>query len=663
MGAEWLANRRHALLADVMGLGKSGQAITAAVALQAERVLIVAPLATALGWQREARLWGGPEVTVLRRKDATPTGAGWFFVPWTDLAHRLPSLLAGEPWQIVIADEVHRAKAGSRTATGEAMWGSWSRDRKNGNWQRKEGLVDRVERLWCLTGTPMPNGRPIEAYPLLHALGCSVAKSRSRFVEHFCYRSNSFAPRGFDEMGAMNLDELNERMAEVMLRRTPETVPGELPNLLRVTVPLDGEDVEHEGLEVEVDEYGNARFTRDGLPAFDEMARYRAELGQMKVAAVADWVRDYVSDGNGGSRPLVVFTHHRDVAHGIAAALPEGWAIVATGDDDAVVRQAKVDQFAAPDGPLVFVGTAPACGTGMNGLHRRTTVCAFAEGEWSPADLDQAEGRIRRLGGIAGDAVAHYLLVADSLEEHIMETILGKRNRIAVAVDGEATAAGITAPQAEPAPSPAPVVEETLPAADSLEWGFGKSRDGEWCARVAHCGTSADEAHPWTGAAVTLKSRAGNEKPVVLGERIAGGDGWSLWSFTEVAGEQQQQPKATAAPPQARGDRMRQSWFQERGQRRGIVGASDNTPVTEQDAPAVAACITAARRLCDLDPDFAEEQNGVGWRAGDHRMGEMLVNLSPEGWTVGTLRTARALLHTYCRTQIRDLWPEICGDE
>src|SRR5678815_123603 len=93
----------------------------------------------------------------------------------------------------------------------------------------------------------------------------------------------------------------------------------------------------------------------------------------------------------------------------------------------------------------------------MNGLHRRTNVCAFAEGEWSPADLDQAEGRIRRIGSVAGDAVAYYLLVADSLEEHIVSLINGKRENIREGVDGEATQARAAAPIVPPAPKPAPV--------------------------------------------------------------------------------------------------------------------------------------------------------------------------------------------------------------
>jgi hypothetical protein len=482
---------------------------------------------------------------------------------------------------------------------------------------------------------------------MLNALGCSAAKTRAKYIDAYCKRPNRFAPQGFDSLGAMNLDELNRHMSEVMIRFTPETVPGELPELLRVHVPLEGEDAEHEDVQVDVDEFGRVSITRNGLPAFDQMSKYRAELGRMKIPAVVEWVCDYVTDGNGDSKPLVVFVHHKEVAHGVAAALPDGWTIVATGDDQPDVRQGKVDQFAQPDGPPVFIGTVGATGVGLNGLHRRTTMAAFAEGEWSPADLDQAEGRIRRLGSVAGDAVAFYLLVADSLESHIIQTINAKREAIRQGVDGEATvrrAIGGKLAVIAPAPAPVPAEEpkpEPIPDPASLTWSFGRDREGKWRARAPHAG-----AEDWTGANVTLITRDGREKLVVLGKRIAGGRDWSLWAYT-IRNE---------SSSAAKRDKLNA-----RGAGRGIDGATDATPCSDAERPAVLACIAAAERLCVLDPDHAATQNSVGWRSGDHTMGAMLRDIPADLWSRGTLRTARALLRTYSRTQVADLWDMING--
>jgi SNF2 family DNA or RNA helicase len=110
-------------------------------------------------------------------------------------------------------------------------------------------------------------------------------------------------------------------------------------------------------------------------------------------------------------------------------------------DDSPAERQSKVDAFAKADGPPFFVGTTGACGTGLNGLHLRTTMCVFFESEWSPRELDQAEGRVARLGGTTATgelSIAYYLTVPDSLEERIMASVCEKRERIAETLGGDA---------------------------------------------------------------------------------------------------------------------------------------------------------------------------------------------------------------------------------
>src|SRR5271156_3541594 len=57
VGVEFLVNRKSALLADSMGLGKTRQALVAALQLYRERkidrVLVLAPAAVRLSWRQE----------------------------------------------------------------------------------------------------------------------------------------------------------------------------------------------------------------------------------------------------------------------------------------------------------------------------------------------------------------------------------------------------------------------------------------------------------------------------------------------------------------------------------------------------------------------------------------------------------------------------------
>jgi hypothetical protein len=672
IGANWLASRKHAILGDRMGLGKSAQAIVAAhragFAPSGSRVLILAPLATAIGWQREiAKFWPEadkarwPTLHIIRRADPVPA-AGWVFVPWTDLAVRLADLQGSGQFDLVIMDEVHRTKAGKASKVGAAAWGAWKKS--DSGWALTPGAFDLAPRVWALSGTPMPNGRPIEMASMLQRMGVSCAKSRSKYVNRYCSQPNRFSPSGFDELGAKNLDELGEILArEIMLARSPEMVAGELPDLQRVQVELDCRAPKTD-LQADVDNQGKVTFkSRTGLPAFDEMAKYRAELGLAKVAAVAAWVEDYCTDGGALSRenrrPLVVFTHHKDVARQIASALAavEIPSIVATGDDQPEQRQAKVDEFAANEVgvPTVFIGTAPACGTGMNGLHRRTAVCAFAEGEWSPADLDQAEGRVRRIGGVATDmCLAHYLVVRDSLEAHITSLILEKRERIdevSAAQTGRAIA-----PPAGPLVQ-VPVQElaaEALPDPTEVRWSWTQDKtSGDWLVRATHeSGFAEPPTHPWIGATVTVTNRAGTATDVVLVRRKAGGiyhgEGWSVWSHA----------KPDAGLAKARNDAR---YLMRRGTARGIAGADAEAPLVGADLECAAVASAAAARLTGLDPDCAGKRNDVGWNKADGMMGRILANTPPEAWTSGLLTTARAMLRTYSRTQIADLWAEIAG--
>src|SRR6056297_1901301 len=88
-GAEHLASRPYALIADAMGLGKTPQAIRALQmvaqtppkgstpgSIRHGPVYIFAPLATLLGWKREIALWA-PEYAghtrIVRRTDPLPT--------------------------------------------------------------------------------------------------------------------------------------------------------------------------------------------------------------------------------------------------------------------------------------------------------------------------------------------------------------------------------------------------------------------------------------------------------------------------------------------------------------------------------------------------------------------------------------------------------------
>ena len=423
IGVEFLAARTKAALGDEMGLGKSPQYLIAAERARGPLglVVILAPEATLPGLASMVRQWlGAVPVQILTRNGAPPATAGYILLGWTSAATRLEALLAGPRLSVLVLDECHKVK-NPDTKVCRAVFGRYKRNAL-GEWARTPALCRHAARLWAVSGTPIPN-RPIEIQPLLH-LGFGLPwAARDTYGQAYCLRKNKFNRQGFDYLGARNLEELNQKIlaSGVLLRRTAADVPGELPAVEQQIVPLAVPDYAAPGLD-----QGKilAILGRGETVPFEMLSAYRAEMGRRKAPEVAAWVNAWL-DASG--LPMVVFCWHKEtlalVADHLTAAGVE--CICADGDVNASERQARVDRFAAGEG-RVFLGTIGACGTGLNGLHRRASAAAFAEFSFVPAEMAQAVGRVRRIGGLGSRVLAYYLASADSLEAHILSTVVRK---------------------------------------------------------------------------------------------------------------------------------------------------------------------------------------------------------------------------------------------
>ncbi len=646
-GAKFLADRRFAILGDKMGLGKTPQALTAALKLDPRVLVWVAPAATLPGLQREIRRWGGPEAHIVTGKSRIPS-TGWLLMPWSvTLKNRLSDL--PEQIDICILDEAHFAKNPKAGRTAAAL-GRW--EKVDGYWRHTDSLCARARRVWALTGTPVPN-RPVEMRGLLQ-MGGGIKWASMQSFGRYCRQPNKFAPSGYDYHGAFHLDELRQRLQDdgILLRRTPEMLGGEgLPSLVRQTVMLSCGRGDAAGKRVAkavgmtYEEIAEALGRGECPVPFEELAGYRSEIGGKKIKCVSAWVCDWL-EAQDDDAAIVLFAHHRDVVEGIAQALEaKGVSTLhAHGEHTPEARQALVDRFAAGEAQ-VFIGTTGACGTGLNGLHLRTGYCAFAEMEWTPAEFEQAEGRIRRFGSTCEMAVAYYLAGEESLESYILQTVLVKMAVIEeILGDDDAAHVEIAAEVAAEVPQEEVVYEAPEEEIDpaTLAWAFAKDRrTGAWCCSTQHRGQEA-----WIGCTVTIRTRAGKETSAVLRQRVAHNDAWSMWDFEEIRDH-----RAEAA--------RKASYVRRRGTGRGIPDADDQRPLTEDERQQAEVALQACDRLCALDGDFAQKENGVGWRKGDHFLGLAVLAVPLDCWTYGNLRTAQELLRTYRRTQISDLWDAI----
>lgn len=373
------------------------------------------------------------EVVVFRagRKEPTPPEQGVVVVPDTLLAARPALLERLRQWRpdVLVYDEVHRAK-------------TWSSARA----EAARSLAEASGTGIAASGTPM-FANPVEMASALEIAGHlgPTFGGFAGFTARYAKRNkfNAWVP-----VKAM-LPELRVKLnASVWVQRVKADVLADLPPKSRRALVVDvdarayaaahaevaaavDEWIEQSGVAAMPDERRRAAITqwaRDQI-GMVTMLRRAAGLAKVPVATemIADWVQANPADDAGAySRPLIVWTHHREVSQAMAdavlAALPKGRVGVIIGGTPADQRAATVDAFQRGELPVIIC-SIHAAGVGIT-LTRSSDVY-FIETDWTPALVSQAEDRAHRRG--QNDHVLVTTLIApNTLDERIQATLKRK---------------------------------------------------------------------------------------------------------------------------------------------------------------------------------------------------------------------------------------------
>lgn len=439
--------RPNVLFGDEMGLGKTIQAIGVInTDATLKKILIVCPASLKLNWRRELRKW-------LTRDLSIAIAAGDSFHPdYADITIMNYDILAKHrtrlravAWDLIICDEAHYLKNPKAKRT-QAIVGT----EKKG---QQETPPIAARRRIMLTGTPIPN-RPVEGWSIFHYLDPEEFRSFRSYAKRFCDAQNN--GYGWDMTGSSNLGELQEKLrASIMIRRLKADVLTELPAKRRsiIELPANGasgavaaETKAYEANEERLAELRAAveiakasddpeefkaaveRLRQAASAAFTEMSKLRHATAVAKLPYVIDYVRDLVGHG----RKVVVFAHHKDVIDALAADLGP-IAVKLYGDTPMEERQANVDRFQCDAGCLVFIGGIMAAGVGLTLTAAAHVV--FAELDWVPGNITQAEDRCHRIGQRDMVLVEH-LVLNGSLDAKMAKTLVEKQEVIAAALDG-----------------------------------------------------------------------------------------------------------------------------------------------------------------------------------------------------------------------------------
>jgi superfamily II DNA or RNA helicase len=474
-GARFCASRgMRALIGDEMGIGKTAQAIAAAEATNAQKVLIICPANARYVWDREIQDWGGRGAInhIMSQTDQLDMNARWHILTYDLIASR------AETWRLKDAEEekafvdafpdlvedIQKPKNGDypHKVTLEGPLdgmpefidpkriGAWKKMMSRLRGELLEQLINagpmlvvldeahrvknklakrtkaiqrlsvKHEQMLMLTGTPLRNNEH-EAAVLLSLLDTGAAAALNK-------------AHGY------NMQDIKDYLSYFMIRRTKADVLPQLPAITRQRIDVNNLhagwmreyqlaiDSARECYQDAINE--NASFAEVRQKIQGHIERARSTLGLAKVAGgeVADLILDIVENKD----CCVVFCAHREVSDDLKKQLENEKMRVAVLDGRTAQKDRAQIVSSFQGGHLdVIIGGINAAGEAIT-LTRADTV-VFVELDWVPAAMQQAECRIHRVGQLSNCQVIQLIArmqAGDNLDDMMVDIIGSKLVRI-----------------------------------------------------------------------------------------------------------------------------------------------------------------------------------------------------------------------------------------
>jgi len=432
--------RKHVLVGDQPGLGKTPIAITFANTIEAKRILVICPAAIRLQWAKRIREWSvmkWPYVVypILRGQSGVHPTAQWTICSY-ELA-RTPEIhraLAAGKYDLLILDEAHYLKTIDSQRT-RAIFGGGDTPLPG------TPLAECAERIMALTGTPLPN-RPREAYTLARALcfdsidWMSEDSFRSRFnpsvlVERHNPRSGRVS-RYIDERTGRHAELQSRLRANFMVRHLKRDVMPQLKlpvydliyveETTAVKAALKAESL----LDIDPDNLSGA-----DMAVLGDIATVRRQMGEAMAPQVAEYCRMLL---NGGEEKLTLFAWHVGVMDILERELSDFGVLRIDGSTSTPQRSKRVQQFIDEPGQRVMLGNVLSLGTGTDGLQQVCSHALIAEPSWTPGENIQCFDRLDR-GGQTRTVQGDIFVAQNSFAEKILATALRKLQTTDKALD------------------------------------------------------------------------------------------------------------------------------------------------------------------------------------------------------------------------------------
>lgn len=431
-------------LFDEPGVGKTLTALTIARMHAPARTLIVCPPLLTTNWRTETVNAGlHPDPLIIESGTPTPEtlpDSGVLIVPDSTLATRPDLVDQLRQWntEVMLVDEAHRLKTYSSRRTRAVL---------------TVATTVRHPPV-AITGTPIFQS-PHELAPLLELtrMLAPIFGGRHAFLNRYCTqdRRGKWSPR-FDA-----LDMLRQDLAQhVWIRRRKADVLPQLPPKLRraleVTVPLREYRASHADVIDKIRTWARKHQQNTGHPPTqterDEYAaqhglalasQLRRAAGLAKIPTAIEVITTHLAenppDAGQWHRPLIVWTHHVDVAEATLSALATAGVAHASiiGTTTNRDRDIAVERFQAGQ-VAVLVCAITKAGVGLT--LTAASDALFIEHSFTPAELVQAEDRMHRQGQRAHGLIYTSLIARGTLDD-VIQKVLHEKVRVLEAALGD----------------------------------------------------------------------------------------------------------------------------------------------------------------------------------------------------------------------------------
>lgn len=439
-GIQYGLDKQAVLIADEMGTGKTIQTVGIINSDKSlKKILIICPATLKINWKKEIERWLTRDLSITIVNGSKQVDPANITILNYDILTKHHDFIHKTKWDLLVVDEAHYLKNHRAKRTMEVVG-------ENG-----QNSIEARRKVF-LTGTPLLN-RPIEGWTIFSYLSPDTFRSFWKYANRYCNAQNNGF--GWDFSGASNLEELQTVLrGHFMIRRLKKDVLKELPPKIRqvITLPTNGcaSIVKQEGetatkyqdkleeirmraelAKINEDEAGYREaieeLSLESLSMFEEMAKIRHELALAKVPNVCKHIENVLEETN----KVVIFAHHRDVVEKLSENFKD-ISVKVFGGMSSKQKDEAVTRFQTDDNIRVFIGNIKSAGVGLT-LTASSHVI-FAELDWVPANITQAEDRCHRISQTESVLVQH-LVVDGSLDVQMAQAIVDKQAIIEKALD------------------------------------------------------------------------------------------------------------------------------------------------------------------------------------------------------------------------------------